>query len=134
MIAAGDENLPPYVVGALADCGYDSARDIIQKVLAERHYPVKLTYFFARLGGKVFGHFDVEERVPIERMAHCRVPIIFLHGDDDDFVPLYMSENCYRACSADKKHLAVFPGAGHGLAFPVDPERYLRELHEFFGI
>ena len=133
MIAAGDENLPPYVVGALADCGYSSAREIIQKVMAEHHYPVRLTYFFARLGGMLFGHFDVEERVPIEQVKKARVPIIFLHGDDDDFVPLQMSIDCYNACTA-KKHLTVVPGAGHGLAFPVDEEGYLAEVGKFFGI
>ena len=133
MIAAGDENLPSYVVGALADCGYSSARDIIQKVMAEHHYPVKLTYFFARLGGKLFGHFDVEERVPIEQVKKARVPIIFLHGDDDDFVPLQMSIDCHAVCST-KKHLTVIPGAGHGLAFPVDEDGYLAEVGKFFGM
>ena len=133
MIAAGDETLPPYVVGALADCGYSSAKEIIQKVLAERHYPVRLTYFFARLGGKLFGHFDVEERTPIEQVKKSRVPIIFLHGDDDDFVPLQMSVDCYDACSTQKR-LTIVPDAGHGLAFPVAQEYYLDEVGTFFGI
>ena len=133
MIAAGEE-MPPQVVGALADCGYNSAKDIIQKVIAERKYPVKIVYFFARLGGRIFGHFDVEERSPIEAMKKCRIPVIFLHGDDDDFVPLSMSEECYEACVAEKKRLVVIPGAGHGLAFPQDKEFYLREVREFFGI
>jgi pimeloyl-ACP methyl ester carboxylesterase len=92
-----------------------------------------LTYFFARLGGKLFGHFDVEERVPIEQVKKARVPIIFLHGDDDDFVPLQMSIDCHAVCSA-RKHLTVIPGAGHGLAFPVDEEGYLSEVGKFFGM
>ena len=132
MIAAGEE-MPPQVVGALADCGYSSAREIIKKVIAERGYPVEPVYFFARLGGRLYGKFDVEERSPIEAMKKCRIPVILLHGDNDDFVPFSMSEACYEACVA-KKRLGAIPGAGHGLAFPADKELYLREVGEFFGI
>ncbi len=133
MIAAG-EQLPRQVVGGLADCGYSTARDIIKKVIAERGYPVGIVYFFARLGGRIFGHFDVEERSPLDAMKKCRIPIIFLHGDADDFVPAKMSRECYDACIAEKKKLVIFPEAGHGLAFPVEPERYLAEVGAFFGI
>jgi fermentation-respiration switch protein FrsA (DUF1100 family) len=133
MIAAGEE-LPPQVVGVLADCGYSTAKRIIKKVIAERGYPVELVYFFARLGGRIYGHFDVEERDPLSAMARCRLPIIFLHGDTDDFVPHSMSEECYAACASDKKQLVLIPGAGHGLAFPVDKTGYLQAVGDFFGI
>ena len=133
MIAAGEE-LPPQVVGVLADCGYSTAKKIIKKVIAERGYPVELVYFFARLGGRIYGHFDVEERDPLSAMARCRLPIIFLHGDTDDFVPHSMSEECYAACASDKKQLVLIPGAGHGLAFPVDKTGYLQAVGDFFGI
>ncbi|MBQ7337051.1 MAG: alpha/beta hydrolase [Clostridia bacterium] len=133
MIAAGEE-LPPQVVGGLADCGYDTAKKIIKKVIAEHHYPVEIVYFFARLGGRIFGHFDVEERSPLGAMEKCRIPIIFLHGDADDFVPCDMSRACHDACTSQKKKLVVVPGAGHGLAFPVDMDLYLTEVGEFFGI
>jgi fermentation-respiration switch protein FrsA (DUF1100 family) len=132
MIAAG-EQLPPQVIGGLADCGYSSAREIIKKVIAERGYPVEFVYRFARLGGRIYGHFDVEERSPIEAMSHCTIPMIFLHGDTDDFVPHEMSVACYEACTAPKKMVTI-PGAGHGLAYPVEPERYVREVGEFFGV
>lgn len=133
MIAAGEE-LPKQVVGALADCGYSTARDIIKKVIRERGYPVEIVYFFARLGGRIFGHFDVEERSPLEGMKKCRIPVIFLHGDTDDFVPADMSRRCYDACIAEKKKLVILPNAGHGLAFPADQEHYLAEVGAFFGI
>ena len=133
MIAAGEE-LPPQVVGGLADCGYDTAKSIIKKVIRERGYPVEPVYNFARLGGRIFGRFDVEERSPLEAMKKCRIPIIFLHGDADDFVPVEMSQSCYDACIAEKKQLVIIPGAGHGLAYPVEPTLYLSQVGTFFGI
>ena len=43
-----------------------------------------------------------------------------------------MSRTLYDACSC-RKQLVTVPNAGHGLAFPVDEEAYLKALYEFFG-
>jgi fermentation-respiration switch protein FrsA (DUF1100 family) len=63
-------------------------------------------------------------------MARCAVPAIFIHGEADDFVPCQMSEENFAACTAEKTLLTV-PGAGHGLAYILDPEGYLATLREF---
>lgn len=131
LIASGKE-LPENVVGVVADCGYTSAKEIIKKVIREMGLPADLLYPFARLGAKIFGHFDLEETSPREAMKNCKLPVIFFHGDVDDFVPHAMSEENFAACGA-KKRLVTVKGAGHGLAFPVDQTLYLRELKEFFG-
>lgn len=94
--------------------------------------PVKLVYPFIKFGAKLYGQFDLEETSPIELIKNCKVPVIFYHGEDDDFVPCFMSkENC-DVCPS-RKALVTVPGAGHGLSFPMDEERYIRTLREFFG-
>ena len=130
MMAAG-EALPGNVIGVLADCGYTSARAIIQKVMRNMKLPARLLYPFARLGARLFGGFDLDETSPVEAMARCKVPVIFFHGDADDFVPHAMSLENYEACTS-KKRLVTIGGAGHGLAFPADEQTYLRELRDFF--
>ena len=130
LMAAGRE-LPENVVGVLADCGFHSAREIICKCAKRLKFPPKLIYPFIKLGAKLFGHFDLEEYSPIEAMKTCKVPVIFFHGDTDDFVPWEMSRENYNACSAPKR-LVVIPGAGHGLAYVMDPDRYLQEMADFF--
>ena len=69
---------------------------------------------------------------PEEALKKAKVPVIFFHGEQDDFVPSYMSQKCYDVCASRKK-LVFIPGAGHGLSFPVDQEGYLSALREFFG-
>lgn len=123
--------LPPNVVGVLADCGYTSANDIIKKTIKEMKLPVALAYPFVKLGAKLYGKFDLEETSPIEAIRKCSLPIIFFHGEDDVFVPCHMSQQNYEACNAPKK-LITIPGAGHGLSYPVAPEKYLNALREFF--
>jgi len=131
LMAAGKE-LPANVVGVLADCGYNSPKEVIQKVIRDMHLPPKLLYPFVKLGAKLFGHFDLEETDPETAMKSCKVPVIFYHGEDDDFVPCYMSQKNYDAC-VSRKMLITIPGAGHGLSYAVEPERYLKTLKEFFN-
>lgn len=129
MTAAGMQ-LPDNVIGILADCGYTSAEDIIKKTIREMKLPPNLMYPFVKLGARLFGHFDLEERSPIEAMKICQKPVIFIHGEADDFVPCEMSLRNYEACAAPKTILTV-PGAGHGLAYLMDNEGYFRTLSKF---
>lgn len=131
LMAAG-KPLPKNVIGVLADCGYTSARDIIKVVIRQMKLPPDLSYPFVKLGAKLYGHFDLEETSPVEAVKSCKVPVIFFHGEEDEFVPCDMSRVNYEACRAKKK-LVTVPGAGHGLSFPVDPEGYLSAVREFFG-
>lgn len=131
LMAAGTE-LPENVIGVLADCGYCTPKDIICSVIRQMGIPDWLGYPFVKLGAKLYGRFDLEEYTPVEALKKCTVPVIFFHGDTDDYVPWEMSRINYEACAA-RKELVLIPGAGHGLCFPVAPERYLTALRSFFG-
>jgi fermentation-respiration switch protein FrsA (DUF1100 family) len=125
------QELPKNVVGVLADCGYTSNKEIIQKVMRDIKLPPKLLYPLVKMGARLYGKFDLDERSPIEEVQRSRLPILFFHGDADGFVPHSMSIQNYEACVTSKR-LVIIKGAGHGLSFPVDPETYLREMQEFF--
>ncbi len=122
--------LPPNVKGIIADCPYSSPKDIIQKVARGMGYPPRLAFPFIALGARLFGHFNLGAATAAEAVKRSPVPILILHGDDDRFVPQTMS-----AVVADANPKMVtrhlFPGAGHGLCFMVDRERYDRLVHEF---
>ena len=129
VLAAGEE-LPENVVCIMADCGYSSAKEIIKKVIGEMHLPPAVFYPLVRLAGKLFGGFDLEETSPIEALSRTKIPVIFIHGTNDDFVPHLMSEEMYAACPTVKK-LVLIDGAGHGIAYPHAPEEYISALAEF---
>ena len=132
VLMAGGSPLPASVVGILADCGFTSAKDIIQVVIGTMKLPPKLAYPFVRLGAKLYGKFDLEESPAIEAVKRCQLPVIFFHGEADDFVPCCMSKQNYEACASGKKKRITIPGAGHGLCYVIDPEKYLREMRDFF--
>lgn len=127
-----ERGLPKCVRGILADCGYSSTKDIIKKVIKQMHLPANILYPFVKLGAKIYGRFDLEEIVPLEAVKKSPVPILFAHGDVDDFVPYSMSVDCYNACTSEKR-LVTIKGAGHGLCYPVARDEYIKALSEFFA-
>jgi len=131
VMMASDKGLPKNVTGILADCGYHSPKAIVQTIIRTMGIPVWLGYPFVKLGAKLYGHFDLEETSPEEALKNCSVPVLFFHGESDDYVPCYMSRICFDAC-ASRKRLVTVPGAGHGLSFPVDQEGYITAAREFF--
>lgn len=131
VLNAAGQPLPANVVGVLADCGYTSPAEIIKKVIGDMKLPAKLAYPFVQLGALLFGHFNVDKIAPVEAIKNCNLPVIFFHGENDDYVPCEMSRKNYTACPS-RKRLVTIPGAGHGLSYLVDPELYLQEMRTFF--
>ena len=132
VLMAGGCDLPKNVIGILADCGYSSAKEIIQVVIRKMGLPVKLSYPFVRLGARLYGGFDLEQTSPVEMIQKCKVPVIFFHGESDDFVPCDMSRKTFEACPT-RKMLVTIPDAGHGLSYLVGHETYMKAVREFFG-
>lgn len=132
VLLATKENLPENVIGVLADCGFSSAEEIIKKTIKEMKLPPRLAYPFVKLGALLFGHFSIDKSKSYEAVRNAKIPIIYFHGTDDDFVPHYMSELCYKE-TASRKKLVLIEGAGHGLSYLKDPDKYLKELSDFFG-
>ncbi len=130
VLMASGEPLPESVIGIQADCGYSSAKEIICKVLRQIGLPPKLLYPVIKLSARVFGGFDLEEAPPIEALKRCKHPVLFLHGENDDYVPCEMSKKNFELCVSNKQLFTV-PKAGHGLSYLVDPEGYLAAFREF---
>ena len=132
VLMASDKPLPPQVIGILADCGYNSPKDIIKTVVKTMGLPPAAGYFFVKLGARIFGHFDLEETSPEKALKNCTLPVIFFHGETDDYVPCEMSKINYEACNS-RKMLVTVPDAGHGLSYIVAPQKYLDALRAFFN-
>ena len=129
MTAAGRE-LPENVLGIGADCGYSSAKDILKTVIKGMKLPVGPSYWLVKLGGKIYGGFDVEETSPVEALKKSKVPILFIHGVDDDFVPCDMTHQNYEACVSDKS-LVLVEKAGHGMSYYVDMKKVEEGVYAF---
>ena len=133
LMASSMKELPTQVVGVMADCGYTSPKDIIIKVATEdMHLPGKLCFPFIWLGARIFGNFNLTETSAIEAVKANTRPLLIVHGSGDTFVPHYMSERIFEAAAPDndKKRL-IFDGAGHGVSYMSDRDRYISEMEAF---
>lgn len=131
VLMASDLELPENVKGIMADCPYSEPKEILKSVMKQMKLPVNITYATVRLGAKLFGKFDVEEASALESMKHCKLPILLIHGEADDFVPCEMSWICYEACTSEDKKLVTVKGAAHAISYCVDTEFYKKELTAF---
>ncbi len=130
VLMASDLGLPNSVVGIIADCPYSSPSDIIRKVCKDMGLPPSISFQFVKIGAKLFGHFNIEAASAKCAVKNANIPILIIHGEDDRFVPYEMSKEIESACSG-KGLCAIFPGAGHGLSYIVDPQRYEYLIKDF---
>ena len=67
-----------------------------------------------------------------EALSNCTVPVLFIHGTDDNFVPIEMTYENYKACVSEKR-LFVVPGAKHGMSYLVDKDGYETAVKQFWN-
>jgi fermentation-respiration switch protein FrsA (DUF1100 family) len=130
VLMASSLSLPPNVVGITADCPYSSPEAIIRKVCRDMGITDKISYPVIRIAARLFGGFSMKDGGAVEAVKHAKVPILIIHGEEDDFVPFSMAKEIYDACASEKYYLAV-KGAGHGLSFFCDFDTYAAAEKEF---
>ena len=133
MMTAGEE-LPANVKCVIEDCGYSSVWDEFAGQLQEMFgLPTFPVLDVASLVTQVRAGFGFKEASAVEQLKKTALPILFIHGEDDTFVPYWMLDVVYEACaSPDKEKLSV-PGAAHGGAAGTAPELYWSTVDAFLG-
>ncbi len=132
VIMASELELPPQVCGIIADCPYSSPEEIIKKTAGEMGFPPRLVFPFIRLGGIIFGGFDVCERTPLEAAKGATLPLLLIHGLEDGFVPSDMSRELAKAYGG-RVTLELFEEAGHGTSYLYNTEKYRAALEKFYA-
>ena len=87
---------------------------------------------FVKLSTLIWGRFSLDTVSASEAVENSDIPILIIHGEDDRFVPDYMSREIYEA-NPKLVRYETFPNAGHGLSFMVDNKRYRMLVDEFFS-
>ena len=125
--------LPPQVKGIISDCAYSSGWEQIAHVLQARiHLPAFLLLPVFNKICQAVGGYDLKRISPIRHVRHSRVPILFIHGDSDHFVPTTMVYKLYHACHC-KKQLLIVQGAGHALSYQKEPKTYEKAVLAFIA-
>lgn len=132
VLMASGLDLPENVKGIVADCPYVKASDIIVHVGKKMKFPEWFTVPCAWLGARIYGGFNLHETDAVKSVQKTKVPILIIHGEDDDFVPTKMSELALQA-NPEMVRRETFPGASHAMSYMVDTERYWKVATEFMN-
>lgn len=133
VLMASALDLPDQVCGIMADCGFTSPHGIWEHVVRDN---MGLSYSGPRqkaiemlcrqkLSGES-AYYSCEDALSV-----CRLPVLFIHGSADRFVPVDMTYQNYQACSGEKR-LLIVPGAGHGESYFTERQRYEEFVLDFW--
>jgi fermentation-respiration switch protein FrsA (DUF1100 family) len=133
VLMASGFSLPENVRGIIADCGFTSPYDIWKHVAEKNlHFPFALQGPLADVLCKRRIHQGAKDCSSLDSLRNNRVPVLFIHGSDDHFVPVEMTYANYKACAAPKR-LFIVPGADHGMSYCIDPEGYRSHVLDFWN-
>ena len=134
MMASGLSDLPENVALIVEDCGYTSVWEEFSLQLDNVfHLPSFPILNVADAACLMRAGYTFEGVSSIESLRSASVPMLFIHGDEDTFVPFSMLDECYEACASEEKEKLVVEGAGHGLSASTNPELYWSTVDDFLA-
>lgn len=132
LMASGLE-LPDSVKGIMSDCGFTSPHEIWKHVV-NKNLHMSYGYYKSVLADRMCKQriqMGAADYSTIDALKTTNIPVLFIHGTDDRFVPVKMTYDNYKACAGPKR-LFVVPGAEHGMSYCIDKDGYEKAVRDFW--
>ena len=130
VLMGSGRDLPDNVRGICADCPLNDPLEIILHVCKKVGFNPVWSKPLIILAALLYGHLNIQETSAEKAVKKSKTPILIIHGEADNFVPAYMSA-AVRDANPAMVEYHTFPGAGHGLSYFTDPDRYLAIVFDF---
>jgi len=132
VLMTSELELPSNVRGIIADCGYTSPTEIWKYVAKQAGVSYGICGGPAGKMAKKRLHMEMDAASCPDALARTNIPVLFVHGSDDRFVPVEMTYENFKACVAPKR-LLIVPGAAHGMSYLVDQKSYENAVRAFWA-
>lgn len=109
----------PRVRALVLDSPFATLEDVVDHNLRARGVPPALVRGPAFAVVAVRARFEPGDVRPVDVIADVDVPILLMHGEDDDLVPIRHAERLAEA-AGDRATLVRWPGIGHNDPRPED--------------
>lgn len=131
LMTLGIASLSPCVKAVVADCAFTSPYDVFSHILKRDYHmpPFPIMNINDMLCRKKAG-YGFKDYSTLEAVRSTGVPILFIHGREDDFVPLSMTEENYAACRSSKD-IFIVGNAAHAASYYENPEAYEAKVKGF---
>ena len=121
----------------IEDCGYSNFHELIGFQITHEYKNrlvrkiLRPSLIFANFFMKTKAKFSMKKIVPIDIVASTSLPMMFIHGKEDYFVPWYMAVDLYKAKTKGYKELYLVEGAKHAEALEVNKILYEKKIMTF---
>lgn len=130
LLLAGSGKLPENVKFIIADCGYASVRGQFESVLKSINVPAHPLLETVSAINRIKHGFSLSDISPIEAVIKIKIPVLFIHGKRDTFVPASMTKAMYETCTSEKDILLV-ENAGHAQSYQKNSAAYEEKIIKF---
>ncbi|MFC7746323.1 alpha/beta hydrolase [Lentibacillus kimchii] len=132
LMAAG-EDLPDNVKAVIADSPYTSVSDLFSYQIGRMfHLPAFPFIPSTSLVTELRAGYSFKEASALDQVKKADVPILYIHGNDDTFVPARMSKTLYDHTKSEAERMTL-DGANHGGSFIVAKDKYITKLNSFLA-
>lgn len=132
LMTAGFGELPN-VKAIIADCAYTSPYEVFGHIMQrDYHMPKKLVMGINSKMTRKKAGYGFSDYSTLEALKNSSLPILFVHGSEDTFVPTAMSHENFNAYEGPKQ-LLIMENAGHAASYYENHELYEKTIEEFLG-
>ena len=121
----------PEVDFAVADCGFSDIENVLRGLYRNAHLPEGIVDV-ADFGAKIRYHYSLKEMRPIDSLDDNTVPILFIHGADDNFILPKNSEDMAKRTKG-MSEVYLIPGAEHAVSILTDKDSYQKYVSGFLS-
>lgn len=115
----------------IADCAYQNLFDQFRyRLKMEFKLPAFPLLYIGNLISKVRAGLFFGDVAPIKAVKSIKVPVLFIHGRDDDYTMPSNSVNLHKA-KEGPGFIYLVPGAAHAGSYNADPENYRKVVRRF---
>ena len=130
MMASGEE-LNNNVKVCIEDCGYTSVEDEFKAILKNTNTIIrKYILFSANIVTRIKSGYFFSEASCVKQIRRSNIPTLFIHGEEDTFVPFSMLETIYNSKKGYKEKFTV-KNAGHTKCCKIEPKLYWNKVENF---
>ena len=131
VLMVSGEKLPSNVKAIVADCGYTSVYDEFSYQLKQLfNLPAFPIMNFSDVVTHIRAGYCLNDASAINQVKKSTTPILYIHGDKDEFVPYYMMDELYNATNSEKEKLTI-EGGEHANSDLVNPKLYWSTVNSF---
>lgn len=130
---ASGEKLPQNVLGIISDCAFANGEKQIKQVMAKNFKLGKLFLRHFKSFLKRVYSFDLSQVDACKQVKDSKIPILFIHGQSDDFVPVQNLYDLYNAAPEGLRDKYVVDGASHAESYMTAGVLYERKINMFLS-